>query len=78
MAERTESLPFHPLLGQLLLAAGHITPHELGHALAMREAMSWRLGEALVERGVVEPAEVESLLRRQEKYTEAFRPRPPA
>ncbi len=66
--------PLHPLFGQMLLASGRITPQELARALAVQGPMHCRLGEALVEMGILAEEDVEDALRRQKLYDAPQRP----
>src|SRR4051812_47378608 len=53
------------LLGKLLLDTGVITQAQLDDALAIQPNDKRRLGEILVDRGVVHPQELAQLLSRQ-------------
>ena len=55
----------YPLLGQLLLADGTVTPEELRAALHQQEESGSRLGEVLVQMGALAPRQLERALETQ-------------
>jgi len=55
----------YPLLGQLLLANGTVTPEELRAALHQQEETGSRLGEVLVQMGALAPRQLERALETQ-------------
>lgn len=75
------SLPAPRLLGQLLVAAGRATDAQIDTALHDQSGTGLRLGEILVQRGVVDPDGVAQLLARQlglEHRTHPLTPDPAA
>lgn len=55
----------YPLLGQLLMASGAVTPEELQEALRKQETSGELLGQILVGMAALEPGQLEHALRAQ-------------
>ncbi len=62
--------PRRPLLGQLLLASGVVTPDQLREALCRQQESGQLLGELLVEMGALTPAQLEWALQEQKRLEE--------